>query len=126
MSARSFLASLLGSTVKRASEEQALREELQEYYELVFEENRRAGLSPAAARRAALIEIGGADRVKEAVRDERPTAALEVAVRDLRLAWRALRRHPAFAVTVILTLALGIGATTGIFSVVNAVMFRPL
>ncbi|MFI5246275.1 MAG: permease prefix domain 1-containing protein, partial [Gemmatimonadales bacterium] len=126
MSARSFIASLFGSTLKRGSEERELSEELRAYHELLVEEKRRAGLPAADAMRAALIEVGGTDRVKEAVRDERSTALLEILLRDLRLAWRGLLRKPGFAVTVVLTLALGVGGTTGIFSVVNAVMFRTL
>ena len=126
MSARSWIASLLGGTFRRRVEERALDDELDGYLAMLVDEKVRAGAPAGEARRAALMELGGAERVKDAVRDERVTAPLETALRDLRVSWRGLRRDPGFAATVILTLALGIGGVTGIFSVVNAVLFRPL
>jgi VIT1/CCC1 family predicted Fe2+/Mn2+ transporter len=84
----------------------------------------RRGLSKDAARRAALIELGGLEQVKEQVRDARTTHGLDTALGDVRLAWRMFRRSPVFAVTSILTLAIGIGATTAIFTVVNAMLIE--
>jgi len=84
------------------------------------------GASPAEARRRALIETGGIEQVKEEVRSARTGAAIEACIRDARYAWRGLWKSPTFAAVVILTLALGIGATTAIFSVVNALLVSPL
>src|SRR5690349_4784566 len=85
-----------------------------------------AGAAPEDARRRALIEMGGVERVKEAVRDAHVGATLDAFLRDARHAWRGLWKSPSFAVVAIATLALGIGAVTGIFSVVNAMLIAPL
>jgi predicted permease len=85
-----------------------------------------SGMPQAAARRAALLEIGGVEQVKEQVRQMRIGAGLEHAVRDARFALRDLVRAPAFSAAAILTLALGIGGTAAIFTVVNALLLEPL
>ena len=90
------------------------------------EKNRRAGMSPDEARRQALVSFGGRERVKESTRDEIRSALLEDSVRDLRHGVRLLRRAPAFTAAALVTLALGIGATSAIFSVVRTVMLEPL
>src|SRR6185369_12994816 len=94
--------------------------------ELVAAEKERGSLPPAEARRATLLEVGGVEQVKEEVRDARAGAPLEVFFRDLRYGGRSLLRAPAFSVAATLALALGIGATTAILSVVNGVLLRPL
>src|ERR1700751_1989409 len=89
-------------------------------------EGLRSGLSEAEARRQALLRIGGAEQVRQAYRDRATLPLLESLMRDVRYALRGFRRNPVFAITAILTLALGIGATTAVFSVVDRILFRPL
>jgi predicted permease len=84
------------------------------------------GMTREAARRAALLEMGGIEQVKERVRDVRIGNRLETTMGDVRYAWRGLWRTPAFAAVTILTLGLGIGATTAIFSLVNALLLEEL
>lgn len=85
-----------------------------------------AGLSEAEARRNALLRLGGAEQARQAYRDRATLPAVEAVVRDVRYAFRGIRRNPVFAITAILTLALGIGATTAVFSVVDRILFRAL
>ena len=84
------------------------------------------GIPPGEARRLALASFGGIEPIKEAARDVRGTRWLEDLAQDLRYATRTMRRHPAFAVAAVLSLAIGIGANTAIFGVVDALLIRPL
>ncbi len=116
----------LSSLFGRERLERDLAEELDSHLQMHIEDNLRRGMSPAEARRVALIKLGGMDQTKEKCRDRLGFPALEHFVRDLRNGARAIRRNPGFASGVILTLALGIGANTLVFSVVHALLLRPL
>ena len=116
----------LRALFSRASVEQELDDELRLHVEREAEKYERQGMRPEEALRRARLEFGGVEQTKEASRDIRGTAWLESIVRDLRYAMRSLKSRPAFTLTVIATLALGIGANTAIFTLVDALVLRPL
>jgi predicted permease len=101
-------------------------EELESHIALHVEDGVRNGLSPAEARRQALLRLGGAEQTRQAYRERASLPWMESLLRDVRYALRGFRRNPVFTVTVIATLALGIGATTAVLSVVDRILFRPL
>src|SRR5690606_2375084 len=94
--------------------------------EMEAEENVRRGMTAEQARREAYRRFGGVERFKEEVREARRTRWIEDLARDVRQGARSLARSPAFALAALLTLALGVGATTSVFSVVRGVLLRPL
>jgi len=122
----SRIASLFRNLFRKNTVEQALDEELQSSVELLTEEKIKEGFSPPAARREALMELGGVEQVKEEVRAIRLGRFLENLGRDLRFALRTLAKSPGFAAAVILISAIGIGGVAVMFSVLWGVALRPL
>jgi predicted permease len=116
---------LWGSLAKRSADAR-LTEEIQTHLDLLTAEHVANGLSPAEAEVAARRQFGGVEFAKEYSRDERGFPVIESWFQDARFAVRQLRRHPSFAIAAILTLAIGIGGTTAIFSVLDVVAVRPL
>ena len=102
-----------------------LSDELESHLQLHIEDNLRAGMSLSAARRNAVLKLGGVQRTTEAVRDSHSVAWLESFLRDLRFGIRQLRKRPAFVLAAILSFALGIGANATIFSIVSSFVLRP-
>ncbi|HET9425793.1 MAG TPA: ABC transporter permease, partial [Gemmatimonadaceae bacterium] len=111
--------------LNRERQRRDLDRELKGFVELLTQEKIRAGMSPEAARRAALVEVGGVQQVKEETRDVWAGVRLEMIVQDLRYALRSLRNQPAFTLAVIMVLALGIGANATMFGVIDRLLFRP-
>src|SRR4029079_4924786 len=96
------------------------------YAEMLADEHRAAGLTPAEARRQARASMGGIEAVKESGRQRRAGALAEQTLQDLRYGWRALRRTPGFTAAATITIALGLGVNTAVFSVVDATLLKPL
>jgi predicted permease len=125
--AKSLRAALLrfANLFRNQKLDRELSEELRSHLEFHIEDNLRAGMSPSAARRNAVLKLGGFQHTTEDVRDSRSMAWLESLLRDLRFGIRQLRKRPAFVLAAILSFALGIGANATIFSIVSSFVLRP-
>jgi predicted permease len=116
----------LRATVRPDRRDEDLRDELRLHFELVAEHARQHGHDADAAVRLARIEAGGTTQAMDSLRDQRGMPWLDDAARDVSYGFRTLKRHPGFTATAVLSLALGIGASTGIFSLLDQVLLRVL
>ena len=116
----------LDGLVNGVRRDRELADELDAHLQMHIDDNIRSGMTPGEARRHALLKLGGLDQTKEQYRDRRGVPWLDSAMKDVRFALRLMARSPGFTLVVLLTLAIGIGANSVMFTVVNTLLLRPL
>jgi hypothetical protein len=112
--------------IKRAQADDELRQELESYIEITTEQYIAQGMTVDEARQAARRKLGNATRIREEVYEMDTATFVETTMQEFRRSFRMLRRNPAFSLAAVLTLAIGIGANTAVFSVLNTVLLKPL
>jgi hypothetical protein len=126
MSLRAWWSRMRGSVRRDDALEKDMEREMAFHLDMSAQRNVRRGMTPEAAKRQAKLTFGSAVVAREEAREAHRARVAENVINDVRFAMRGLRRSPSFALTAILTVAIGIGASTAIFSVVDAVLLRPL
>src|SRR5580700_416402 len=114
------------SLFRKSTLDSQLDTELRFHIDKLTSDNIAAGMAPEEARRQAVLEFGGREQIKEELRDVHRVRVIESALANLKSAFRFLRKSPTFSATVILTLALGIGANSAVFSAIDAILLKPL
>src|SRR5216684_1325172 len=114
------------SLFRRRALDAQLSSEVRFHIEELTDANIAAGMPPEEARRRAVLEFGGGEQIKEELRDVHRVAIVETTLANLKSAFRFMRKSPSFSAAVILTLALGIGANSAVFSAIDAILLRPL